>query len=111
VVRVPAEAGNFSIHHRVHIGSGACPVSCPIVTRGSSRGVKRPDREADHSPPTSVEIKNAWNYSSAPPNTPSGRGAQLKHRENFTFIIIQNLNSQNLRIILFSEGKNNGNKY
>jgi hypothetical protein len=32
-----------------------------------SLGVKRPGREADHSPPTSVEIKNAWNCTSTPP--------------------------------------------
>jgi hypothetical protein len=25
-------------------------------------GAKRPRREADHSPPTSAEIKNAWSY-------------------------------------------------
>jgi hypothetical protein len=27
-------------------------------------GVKRPVREADHSPPTSAEVKNAWSYTS-----------------------------------------------
>jgi hypothetical protein len=30
-------------------------------------GVKRPRREADHSPPTSAEVKNTWIYKSAPP--------------------------------------------
>jgi hypothetical protein len=30
------------------------------------RGVKRPGREADHSP-SSAEVKNAWNYTSDPP--------------------------------------------
>jgi hypothetical protein len=29
--------------------------------------VKRPEREADHSPPSSSEIKNAWNDTSTPP--------------------------------------------
>jgi hypothetical protein len=29
-------------------------------------GVKRPRREADHSPPSSAEIKNAWIYTSSP---------------------------------------------
>jgi hypothetical protein len=28
--------------------------------------VKRPVREADHSPPSSAEVKNAWNYTSTP---------------------------------------------
>jgi hypothetical protein len=50
-----------------------------------SLAVKRPGREADHSPPSSAEVKNAWSYTSTPPNMSSGRGAWLKHRDNFTF--------------------------
>jgi hypothetical protein len=30
-----------------------------------SPGVKRPDREADHSPPTSAEVKNTWIHTSS----------------------------------------------
>jgi hypothetical protein len=56
-VRVPAGAGNFSIHHRVQTDSGPYPASCPMGTRGSFLGVKRPGREADHSPPSSAEVK------------------------------------------------------
>jgi hypothetical protein len=56
-VRFPAEAGNSSLRHPVQIGSGAHPVSCPMGTRGSFPGVKRPGREADHSSPSSVEVK------------------------------------------------------
>jgi hypothetical protein len=49
-------------------GSGAHPVSYPMGTGGAlSLGVKRPGREADHSPPSSAEVKNAWNYTSTPP--------------------------------------------
>jgi hypothetical protein len=29
-------------------------------------GVKRPGREADHSPPSSAEDKNAWSYTTTP---------------------------------------------
>jgi hypothetical protein len=54
-VRFPAGAGNFSLHHRVQNGSGAHPVSYSMGTRGSFPGVKRPGREADHSPPFSAE--------------------------------------------------------
>jgi len=36
--------------------------SYPIDTRGSFPGVKRPGHEADHSPPSSAEVKNAWSY-------------------------------------------------
>jgi hypothetical protein len=32
-----------------------------------SLGVKRPGSEADHSPPSSAEVKNAWSYTSTPP--------------------------------------------
>jgi hypothetical protein len=32
-----------------------------------SLGVKWPGREADHSPPSSAEVKNAWSYTSIPP--------------------------------------------
>jgi hypothetical protein len=29
-------------------------------------GIKRPGRQADHLPPSSVEVKNAWRYTSTP---------------------------------------------
>jgi hypothetical protein len=56
-VRFPAEAGNFSLHHRVQNGSG--PTQSPIqwVPGALSLGVKRPGREADHSPPSTTEVK------------------------------------------------------
>jgi hypothetical protein len=64
--RVPAGAGNFSPHHRVQNGSGTHPGSYPVGTRGSFPGVKLPGREADHSPPSNAEVKNAWSYTSTP---------------------------------------------
>jgi hypothetical protein len=67
-VRFPAGTGNFSLHHRVQDGSGAHPASYPMGARcGLSMGVKWPGREANHSPPSSAEVKNAWNYTSIPP--------------------------------------------
>jgi hypothetical protein len=39
-VRFPAGAGNFSLHHRVQIGSGAHTASFPIGTRDSFPGGK-----------------------------------------------------------------------
>jgi hypothetical protein len=56
-VRFPAGAGNFSLHHRIKNGSVAHPASYQMGTRGLSMGVKRPGREADHSPPSSAEVK------------------------------------------------------
>jgi hypothetical protein len=52
-IRFPAGAGNFSLHHRVQNCSRAHPASYPAL----SLGVKRPGREADHSPPSSAEVK------------------------------------------------------
>jgi hypothetical protein len=39
-VRFPAEAGKFSLHHRVKNGSGVHPASHPMGTRGSFPGGK-----------------------------------------------------------------------
>jgi hypothetical protein len=36
-------------------------------TRGSFPGGKAAGGEADHSPPPSAEVKNAWSYTSTPP--------------------------------------------
>jgi hypothetical protein len=57
----------ISLHHRVQTGSGAQPASYPMDTGGFSLGLKRLEREADHSPPSSAEVKNAWSYTSTPP--------------------------------------------
>jgi hypothetical protein len=56
-VRLPAGAGNFSLHYRVQNGSGAHPASYPRVLGALSLGVKRPGHEDDHSPPSSAEVK------------------------------------------------------
>jgi hypothetical protein len=37
------------------------------VPRDLSLGIKGPGREADHSPLSSAEVKNAWSYTSTPP--------------------------------------------
>jgi hypothetical protein len=37
-----------------------------LVACAFSSGVKRPGGEADHSPPSSAEVKNAWSYTSIP---------------------------------------------
>jgi hypothetical protein len=60
-------AGNFSLHHRVQNGSGTHLASYPMVPGALSLGVKRPGREADHSPPSSAEVKNAWSNTSTLP--------------------------------------------
>jgi hypothetical protein len=43
----------------VQSGFGAHPASCTVGTGGPSPGAKvRPGRDADHSPPSSTEVKN-----------------------------------------------------
>jgi hypothetical protein len=84
-VRVPAGAGNFSLHHLVQTGSGAHPAFYQMCTGALSLGIKRPGREADHSPPSSAEVKEWVELYLHSPNTPSWRGAHLQHRDNFTF--------------------------
>jgi hypothetical protein len=57
-VRSPAGA-DFSSSPCVQTGSGAHPASYPMGTGGSFSGGKvRPGRDADHSPPSSAEVKN-----------------------------------------------------
>jgi hypothetical protein len=48
--------------------------------------VKWPGREADHSPLSSAEVKNAWSYTSTPPIRLYGVVLSLKkYRNNFAF--------------------------
>jgi hypothetical protein len=44
----------FSLGHCFQTGSGSHPLLCPVSTRGLSLGPKRPGREVDHSPSSSV---------------------------------------------------------
>jgi hypothetical protein len=56
-VRVEAGAGNFSLHHRIQNGSDSHPALYLVGIRALSLGVKLPGHEADHSPPSSAEVK------------------------------------------------------
>jgi hypothetical protein len=57
-VRSPTEAEDFSSTLYVQTGSGAHTASCPMGTGGPFPGGKaRPGRDADHSPPSSAEVK------------------------------------------------------
>jgi hypothetical protein len=57
----------FLFLYVVQTGSGAHPASYPMGTGAVSPGVKRPGREADHSPLISAEVKEIWIYTSIPP--------------------------------------------
>jgi len=45
-------------------GSEAHRASYPNGYRGLLSGVKRPERAANHSPPSTAEVKDAWSYTS-----------------------------------------------
>jgi len=53
--------GFLPLRHRVQTGSEDHTESYPLGTGGSF-----PGGEADHSPPPSANIKNAWSYTSTP---------------------------------------------
>jgi hypothetical protein len=57
--------------------------SYPMGTGAIFLGVKRPGREADHSAPSSAEVKNAWSYTSTPQYVFMA-WCLVKHRDNFT---------------------------
>jgi hypothetical protein len=57
-VRSPTGAEDFSYSPRVQTGSGAHRVSYSMGIRGPPGGKARPRRAADHSPPSSAEVKN-----------------------------------------------------
>jgi hypothetical protein len=64
----------FSLRHGIHTGPGVHPASYPLGTKGCSPGIRRTECEADHSPPSSAEVKNAWTYVTIPHKS-SWRGA------------------------------------
>jgi hypothetical protein len=55
----------FTIESRTVLGPTQPPIQW--APGALSLGVKLPGREADHSPSSSAEVKNAWSYTSTPP--------------------------------------------
>jgi hypothetical protein len=47
-----------------------------------SPGIKRPGSEADHSPPTTVEVMNTWIYTSTPHTSSWCTACLVKQRDN-----------------------------
>jgi hypothetical protein len=50
-----------------------------------SLGIKRPGREADHSPQFSAEVKNAWGYTSTPQYVLMA-WCLVKHRDSSSYL-------------------------
>jgi len=55
----------FTTVSRTAVGSTQPPIQ--RLPGALSLGVKRPGREADHSPPFSAEVNNTWSYIPTPP--------------------------------------------
>jgi hypothetical protein len=55
----------FTTASRTALGPTQPPIQW--VPGALSLGVKRPGREADHSSPSSAEVKNSWSYTSTHP--------------------------------------------
>jgi hypothetical protein len=73
-VRSPVEAREFSYSLFVQTGSGTHPVSCTMCTGGPFPGAKaRPERDADHSPPSSAEVDYEYELYLLSPQAPSWR--------------------------------------
>jgi hypothetical protein len=83
-VRIPVRSRIFT-SPLTQTGTGDHQVSYPMGTGGSfPRGVKQQGREADHSPPTSAEVKKTWIYTSTPPHVFMAL-CLVKYWDNFTF--------------------------
>jgi hypothetical protein len=96
---IPRKSRDFSLHSQ-------CPDqpsdSRSLISNGYRgllpAGLKRPGREADHSPPTSAEVKNTWNYTSISAYVFM---KWYKQRRNFRLFTDINHISRNHRLFLF----------
>jgi hypothetical protein len=84
-VRFPAGAGNSSLRLRVQTSAGAHPTSHPVGIEVSFPEEKAVGCEANHSPPPSVEAKNAWSYTSTVPYV-FVAWYLVKYSDNFTLL-------------------------
>jgi hypothetical protein len=80
----------FTTASRTALGPTQPPIQW--IPGALSLGIKRPGREADHSPPSSAEVKNAWSYTSTPRNVFMA-WCLVKHRGKFTFTYLLQVGS------------------
>jgi hypothetical protein len=76
--------GIFSLRYGAQTDSEAHPPFYLMGTETITLEVKRPGREADHSPPSSTETKNAWSYTSTHQYV-FMTWCLVKHRDNLIF--------------------------
>jgi hypothetical protein len=83
-VRFSTWKGIFLLAMKSRPALGDHPASYSRVPGAVSPGGKAMRREADHSPPSSAEVKNAWSYTSTLPHVFKVLYL-IKYGENFTF--------------------------
>jgi hypothetical protein len=66
---IPDGERDFSVLYSVQIDYGAHPASIQWVPGAFFLGVKRPEHETDHSPPSSAEVNNSEGILSFPHTT------------------------------------------
>jgi hypothetical protein len=69
---------------RVQTGYGTHPITC--LQEGYYSGARRPGREADHSPPSSTEVKECGELYRRSPQNVFVTWWLVQHRDNFTSI-------------------------
>jgi hypothetical protein len=101
----PSKVRSFSLYVNIQTVLGFTQPAMQLA-----RGLKRPGRVGDQSPPASTEVEKMWIYTSTPP--------YVKHRDRYTFIIIISssiiiggCNSQLLRGCFFGWYKTAGTRY
>jgi hypothetical protein len=55
---------DFAFCQRIHTESGINRAPHSVVPGALSSGIKQPGPEADHLPPVSADVKNAWSFNS-----------------------------------------------
>jgi hypothetical protein len=60
----PRQGNKFALLHVIQTGFGLTQAPIQWVPEALSPELNRQGREADHSPPTSAEIKKTWVYNS-----------------------------------------------
>jgi hypothetical protein len=66
-VRFPAELVIFLFTTASRPALGPTQPPIQLAQGALSLGVKRPWREAEHTPPSSADFKNTWSYTATPP--------------------------------------------
>jgi hypothetical protein len=90
----------FTTASRTALGPTQPPTK--YVLGALSLRVKRPGREADHSPPSSAEVKEFMELCIHLPNTPSWRSAQFKKKRHRDKFILRFALHQTLRAKVYS---------